>query len=121
MRNPARVAGRSGTAMLTDTTSGVGFEAAKGLAQLGAHVVLVCRNDERAQETRARIRDEVGAADLRVAHADFASLAQVRQLGTVLRGDYPEIDHGERSEAGHAPHNSASPSPVPHSSVKLCG
>jgi NAD(P)-dependent dehydrogenase (short-subunit alcohol dehydrogenase family) len=77
--------------VVSGANSGVGFEAAKGLAGLGAHVVLVCRNDARGQETRVRIRDEVGTADLRVAHADFARLAQVRQLGTVLSGDYPEI------------------------------
>jgi NAD(P)-dependent dehydrogenase (short-subunit alcohol dehydrogenase family) len=78
--------------VVSGANSGVGFEAAKRLALLGAHVVLVCRNDERGQATRARIASEFAAADLRVAHADFASLTQVRQLGTVLNGDYPRVD-----------------------------
>ncbi|UCD25132.1 MAG: SDR family NAD(P)-dependent oxidoreductase, partial [Gemmatimonadota bacterium] len=78
--------------VVTGANSGVGFDTAKQLAGLGAHVVLVCRNDERGRQTESRIREEVAAADLRVAHADFASLSQVRQLGAVLRGDYPAID-----------------------------
>ena len=78
--------------VVSGANSGVGFEAAKGLAVLGAHVVLVCRNDERGQATQARILEEVASADLRVAQADFASLIQVRQLGMVLSGDYSKID-----------------------------
>ncbi len=78
--------------VVSGANSGVGFEAARGFALLGAHVVLVCRNDERGLATQARISEEVASADLRVAHADFSRLTQVRPLGTVLNGDYPKID-----------------------------
>ena len=41
--------------ILTGATSGVGYQAAKRLAQGGAHLVLVCRNREKA----ARVQEEL--------------------------------------------------------------
>lgn len=43
------------TIVVTGANSGIGFEAAKRLAEAGAHVVLACRDREKADDAAARI------------------------------------------------------------------
>ena len=52
----ARMDGR--TCVITGATSGVGYQSAKHLAQGGAHLIIVCRNCEKA----ARVKHELGNA-----------------------------------------------------------
>jgi NAD(P)-dependent dehydrogenase (short-subunit alcohol dehydrogenase family) len=70
--------------VITGATSGVGYEAAKRLAQGGADLVLVCRNGEKAARVSRELSTDYGAtAD--VVLADFAKLAQVREAaGAIL-------------------------------------
>jgi NAD(P)-dependent dehydrogenase (short-subunit alcohol dehydrogenase family) len=51
------------TALITGGTSGIGRVAAHKLAQLGIHIVVVCRNAERGEKTVADIRAAGGEAD----------------------------------------------------------
>jgi NAD(P)-dependent dehydrogenase (short-subunit alcohol dehydrogenase family) len=51
------------TALVTGGTSGIGRATAKTLAQLGIHVVVVGRNEERGEKTVAEIRSDGGKAD----------------------------------------------------------
>src|SRR6266705_2558156 len=51
------------TALVTGGTSGIGRAAAKKLAQLGIHVLVVGRNAERGEKTVAEIRAAGGKAD----------------------------------------------------------
>ena len=50
------MATNSSTALITGGTSGIGRAAAKKLAQLGIHVIVVGRNAERGEKTVAEIR-----------------------------------------------------------------
>jgi NAD(P)-dependent dehydrogenase (short-subunit alcohol dehydrogenase family) len=61
------------TVVVTGGNSGIGFEAAKTLAEAGASVVLACRNVERGRDAAARIDGETEVREL-----DTASLASVR-------------------------------------------
>ena len=50
----ARMDGR--VCIVTGATSGVGYQAAKHLAKGGAHVVMVCRNREKAESVKTELR-----------------------------------------------------------------
>ncbi len=72
----ARLDGR--TCVLTGANSGVGFAAARRLADFGAHVVLLCRNPEKAAEASTRLK-EIAQAPVDVVLADLARLDDVRR------------------------------------------
>ncbi|NTV35443.1 MAG: SDR family NAD(P)-dependent oxidoreductase, partial [Anaerolineaceae bacterium] len=67
----ARMDGR--VCILTGATSGVGYQAAKRLAQGGAHIVMVCRSPEKAARVKAELEREYGA-QIDVVLADFSRL-----------------------------------------------
>ena len=73
------------TIVITGASDGIGASAARILSKRGERVVVVGRSAEKTQ----RIASEIGA-DFFV--ADFAVLAQVRQLATRLKEKYPRID-----------------------------
>jgi NAD(P)-dependent dehydrogenase (short-subunit alcohol dehydrogenase family) len=75
-------------AVVTGANSGIGFEAARALADLGAEVILLCRDAERGETAATRIREETGNARVRAEVCDVSSLESVRKLAAVL-GDEP--------------------------------
>jgi NAD(P)-dependent dehydrogenase (short-subunit alcohol dehydrogenase family) len=78
--------------LITGATSGIGLATALGLAQLGAAVVLVGRSRARGAAALARIRNEVGSADVRYFPADLSVQAEVRQLVHDFQAHYPRLD-----------------------------
>ena len=77
--------------VVSGSTSGVGLSAARRLARGGAHIVMVCRNAEKAEGVRREIvaQHHVPAE---VVIADFSDLDQVRHAAEVLLRDYRRID-----------------------------
>lgn len=79
------------TAIVTGANTGIGFEAARVLAERAATVVLACRNPAKANDALARLRaatkSEVGTVRL-----DLASLASVREAAAELREAHGRID-----------------------------
>ena len=71
------------TVIVTGASSGVGLNAAKALADRGWHVVMACRNVEKAQ----RVAKEIGMVSDRysIIHLDLGSLASVRQFVSDFR------------------------------------
>ncbi|MBS0640377.1 MAG: oxidoreductase [Acetobacteraceae bacterium] len=65
-------------AIVTGPTSGIGYETALGLAQLGADTVLAGRDAARCAQAMARIRQVVPQATVRVLLLDLASLISVQ-------------------------------------------
>jgi retinol dehydrogenase-13 len=85
----ARMDGR--VCIITGATSGVGYQAAKSLAQGGAQLILVCRNGEKAAGVQEDLKREYDA-HIDVVLADFSRLSDVREAaGTILAG-FPRID-----------------------------
>lgn len=85
----ARMDGR--VCVITGATSGVGYQAAKRLAQGGARVVTVCRNRERATRIQEELKREYDA-QVDVLQADFSRLLDVRKAAETILADYARID-----------------------------
>jgi retinol dehydrogenase 13 len=77
--------------ILTGATSGVGYQAAKRLAQGGAHLVMVCRNTGKALNVQEELKREYGT-QIEIVQADFSRLADVRKAAETLLAQYAHID-----------------------------
>jgi NAD(P)-dependent dehydrogenase (short-subunit alcohol dehydrogenase family) len=78
--------------LITGATSGIGLATAQGLAQAGATVVLVGRNQPRGAAALDRIREKTGSTDVRFFPADLSVQAEVRQLARDVEAHYPRLD-----------------------------
>jgi NAD(P)-dependent dehydrogenase (short-subunit alcohol dehydrogenase family) len=74
-------------ALVTGANSGIGFHAAKELAQAGAVVLLACRSSEKGAQAKQRILKEIPSAQLEVLELDLASLASIRRTAAMLVDD----------------------------------
>jgi NAD(P)-dependent dehydrogenase (short-subunit alcohol dehydrogenase family) len=64
---------------VTGASSGIGKEAARGLARQGAQVVLACRDEGRGEAARREIAESTGN-DVELALVDFASQRSIRDF-----------------------------------------
>jgi protochlorophyllide reductase len=101
------------TVIVTGASSGVGLNAAKSLADRGWHVIMACRNLDKAKDVAQAIGMPV--ANYTVLHLDLASLVSVRRfvedfraLGRPLHSVvcnaavyYPLLKEPMRSEDGY--------------------
>jgi NAD(P)-dependent dehydrogenase (short-subunit alcohol dehydrogenase family)/carbon monoxide dehydrogenase subunit G len=88
---PLAVSLRDRTVVVTGATSGLGRAAALQLAELGARVILVGRNRDKAEATRREIAAATGNDNVALALADLSLLADVRKLAQRLLRDEPRI------------------------------
>lgn len=68
------------TVIVTGANSGIGFEAARVLAERGADLIMACRSSERGEAAAQRIRSAAPEARIEVRPLDLASLAAVREF-----------------------------------------
>jgi len=78
--------------IVTGANSGIGKETALGLAQVGARVVMVCRNAEKGRAALEEIRRESGSSQVDLLIADMSSQASVRALADQIQQKYPRLD-----------------------------
>jgi dehydrogenase/reductase SDR family protein 12 len=77
--------------VVTGGTSGIGFETARRLAQLGATVEIVARDAGRAEVSCARLRELVPGAQVGWVQADVGDLVAVRRAAAELRARHPVL------------------------------
>jgi NAD(P)-dependent dehydrogenase (short-subunit alcohol dehydrogenase family) len=87
--DPTGVHGRA--CVVTGATRGIGRATAIAFARLGAQVILVGRDELRLDEVRAEARRAARDASVFWIHADFASLASVRQAAEEIAHRWPAI------------------------------
>jgi len=83
---------RGKTCVITGATSGIGLSAAVALAERGADVVLVGRDQARGQAALARVRSAAPSVRATLHYADLLRQAEIRRLGAELLAAYPRID-----------------------------
>jgi NAD(P)-dependent dehydrogenase (short-subunit alcohol dehydrogenase family) len=82
----------SSTALITGGTRGIGRAAAKKLAQLGIHVIVVGRNAERGEKAAAEIRATGGKADFISSDLrDASSASEVARRAVELGNGHIDI------------------------------
>lgn len=91
---PERLGNLKGkTYLITGTTSGTGFEAAKILLSKGAKVVMLNRNVKKSEETISTLKQELGKA-IAISHIrmDLAEQASVKKAAEEVLETVPQID-----------------------------
>jgi NAD(P)-dependent dehydrogenase (short-subunit alcohol dehydrogenase family) len=90
MAQPSDLTGK--TCVVTGANSGIGKETALGLAGMGAHVVMVCRNADKGMAALDQIRRQSDSAEVDLIVADISSQKSVRELARKIREDYSGLD-----------------------------
>jgi NAD(P)-dependent dehydrogenase (short-subunit alcohol dehydrogenase family) len=81
------------TFVITGGNSGIGWEAGRMLAEHGAHVILACRNADKAKDAVASIeKTAVKGAKVEAMSLDLASLSSVERFAGELSGKVERLD-----------------------------
>jgi NAD(P)-dependent dehydrogenase (short-subunit alcohol dehydrogenase family) len=78
--------------VITGATSGIGEVAAQNLARIGARIVMIARNPQRAEASLSRLRQIGPGVDHRVHLADLSKLAEMRRVASEVATSEPKID-----------------------------
>jgi NAD(P)-dependent dehydrogenase (short-subunit alcohol dehydrogenase family) len=78
--------------LITGANSGIGYETARGLAALGARVVMVCRDGDRCKSAKRGVEEAVPGAELETMLCDLASLADIRRFAREFKDGHDRLD-----------------------------
>ncbi len=87
---PDRLEGR--ICVVTGPTSGIGKETARGLARLGAHVVLACRDAAKGAAVQEEVAAAVHHASLEVRTVDLAVPDSIRRFAAEFQRGHSRLD-----------------------------
>ncbi|HEX5614345.1 MAG TPA: SDR family oxidoreductase [Acidimicrobiia bacterium] len=77
--------------IVTGANSGIGFETAVELGQMGAHVVLCARDPHRGAQALANARERAGGASFELADLDLASFASIDRFADRVLADHAAV------------------------------
>jgi NAD(P)-dependent dehydrogenase (short-subunit alcohol dehydrogenase family) len=80
------------TIVATGTTSGIGEAAAVALAEMGARIVLIARDEARAKATIQKLEAKAPGLGHRLHLADLSSMTETRKVGDAIAASEPRID-----------------------------
>ena len=79
-------------ALITGANSGIGLHTAMELAGKGAQVILACRDEAKALQAMALIRQQHPKASLHFLQLDLGSLASVHAMAEMFLEQYDRLD-----------------------------
>ncbi|HKL39237.1 MAG TPA: oxidoreductase [Cryomorphaceae bacterium] len=79
-------------AIVTGANTGLGFETAKAFAELGATVILACRNTEKGNKAKDKIIEQVPKASLEVSELDLADFESIRKFSDRFNSNQKKLD-----------------------------
>lgn len=80
------------TVLITGGSRGIGFETAKGLAQMGADIIIVSHNEDRAKQAVKGINQTSGQESAVYYLANLASQPEIHLLSQKIHRDFDHLD-----------------------------
>jgi NAD(P)-dependent dehydrogenase (short-subunit alcohol dehydrogenase family) len=78
--------------VVTGSNSGIGKETALSLAKMGAHVVMVVRNQGRGEKARLEIVKQTGNNSIDLMICDLSSMDSIRRFAKEFKSKYDRLD-----------------------------
>ncbi|MDZ7680747.1 MAG: SDR family NAD(P)-dependent oxidoreductase [Fodinibius sp.] len=78
--------------IVTGANSGIGKETVRAFAAQGAYVVMVCRNQQRAQKAKEELVADTGHAGIEVMLADLGVQHDIRELADQIINKFEKVD-----------------------------
>src|ERR1700722_4342051 len=89
----ANIPDQSGTVVVvTGSSSGIGYEAARVLATKNVEVIIAVRNLEKGDVAAKKIRNQYKGANIRVMRLDLADLSSVKRFAEEFKSKYSRLD-----------------------------
>ncbi len=79
-------------AIVTGSSSGIGYEAARVLANKGAEVIVAVRSEGKGEKAVVKIKDQNVDAKIKLMLLDLADLKSVEQFANEFQAEYSKLD-----------------------------
>lgn len=80
------------TAVVTGANSGIGKVTSRALLKEGYHVVMICRNPEKAENARKEITEQTGNELADILICDLSEMSRIRETAARIRENYDRLD-----------------------------